>query len=90
MFLPGSGGADAKKGKTKEGKGAKKGGPEAPLSSPRPEPAEAVNPLVEVGVEEEDGRLVMPGNMALVHLTLSCAYCTPIIVAYPGSLCILN
>ena len=90
MFLPGSGGADAKKGKTKEGKGAKKGGPaEALLSSPRPEPAEAVNPLVEVGVEEEDGRLVMPGNMTLVHLTLSCAYHThycslPCFQALPG------
>ena len=77
VSCPGSGGADAKKGKTKEGKGAKKGGPEQPVDSSRPEPAEAVNPLVEVGVEEEkDGRLVMPGNMTLIYLTLSCAYHT--------------
>lgn len=77
VSCPGSGGADAKKGKTKEGKGAKKGGPEQPVDSSRPEPPEAVNPLVEVGVEEEtDGRLVMPGNMTLVYLTLSCAYHT--------------
>jgi len=69
----GIGGADAKKGKVKEGKGMRKGGPEVPPGSPRPEPVDAANPLVEVMVEEEEGgRLMMPGNMVLVHLTLAC------------------
>jgi len=53
---------------------------------------------VEVGVEEEeDGRLVMPGNMTLVYLTLSCAYHTHTytqyivaIATFPGPPCILS
>lgn len=77
MYPTGTGGADAKRGKVKEGKGARKGGPEVPLESPRSEPVETANPLVEVMVEEEEGgRLMMPGNMALVHLTLACE-CLP-------------
>lgn len=63
-------GDSGKRGKGKESRTGKKG-PEPVVESPRPEGVGGSNPLLQ-GLEEEQGRLFLPGNTVLVHLALSC------------------
>lgn len=67
-FCPGP---ESKKNKGKDSKTGKKGA-EPPPESPRPEPAETINPLLDPRVEKEQDKLFIPGNTTLVYLTLAC------------------
>lgn len=64
---------EGRKSKTiKEVKGAKRGEVTGSgFESPRPEPPQTMNPL-ELPVKNEHGQLYLPGNMALVSLSLAC------------------
>ena len=66
-------GADSKKIKGKDSKSSKKG-TDPPLESPKPDPVETINPLLDVCVEKEQDKLFIPGNTTLVFLTLACKF----------------
>ena len=68
LFLPL--GDIGKRSKGKDSRVGKKG-PDPVVESPRPEGLEGSNPLLEC-MEEEQGRLFLPGNTTLVHLALAC------------------
>ena len=74
-------GADSKKNKGKDTKTSKKGA-DLPLESPKADPVETINPLLDVSVEKEQDKLFIPGNTTLVFLTLACKFKELYIIAF--------
>lgn len=66
-------GTDSKKNKGKDSKASKKGA-DPPVESPKPDPVETINPLLDVSVEKEQDKLFIPGNTTLAFLTLACKF----------------
>ena len=71
LLYPSLEGPESKRNKGKDSKASKKVA-DTPAESPKPEPLETLNPLLDVPLEKEQDKLFIPGNTTLAYLTLAC------------------